>query len=125
MIKKKYDGNKVVVEYENPMLEIGVEYRTTERFNGKAVYAKLVNFGELPNTGTKLVAYCSEGSTGLVSLTAMFSNGGVISAGYGRIGEVSTTHGLFIEGTLYNVRIRTETEFPGITATVLAKYTKE
>lgn len=35
-------------EWENPPMN-GVEYRTVERFNGKAVYAKSVNIGALPN----------------------------------------------------------------------------
>ena len=36
-------------EYENPPMTAGVEYRTTERYNGKVVYTKLVDCGE---TGT-------------------------------------------------------------------------
>lgn len=40
--------NKVwesVYEYANPPMQLGVEYRTTERFFGKPVYVQLVNFG--------------------------------------------------------------------------------
>lgn len=33
------------VEWINPPLALGVEYRTTERFFGKPVYVQLVNFG--------------------------------------------------------------------------------
>lgn len=39
-----------------PMLE-GIEYRTKERYMGKVVYTKLVNFGSLPNTKDKLVPH--------------------------------------------------------------------
>lgn len=39
------NGVWVPWEYLNPLLSPGVEYRTTERFNGKPVYAKLVNLG--------------------------------------------------------------------------------
>lgn len=42
-------------EWVNPPMELGVEYRTTERYKGKPVYVKLVNFGALPNTTTKRV----------------------------------------------------------------------
>lgn len=35
--------------WENPPMIPGVEYRTTERWNGKPVYAQLVNLGTLPN----------------------------------------------------------------------------
>ena len=34
-------------EYINPPMELGVEYRTTERMNGKAVYKKLDSSGKL------------------------------------------------------------------------------
>ena len=36
-------------EWENPPMSIGVEYRTTERWNGKPVYTKCVNCGALAN----------------------------------------------------------------------------
>ena len=37
------------VEWANPPMEIGVEYRTTKRHNGKPVYTKLIDFGALSN----------------------------------------------------------------------------
>ena len=40
------------VEWANPPMIMGVEYRTTERYNGKPVYTKLFNTGELANGGT-------------------------------------------------------------------------
>jgi hypothetical protein len=44
-------------EWVNPPMALGVEYRTTERWNGKVVYAMLVDFGQLPNTTTKVVEF--------------------------------------------------------------------
>ena len=44
-------------EYVNPTMALGVEYRTTERFLGKPVYAKVVNFGALPNSASKTFAH--------------------------------------------------------------------
>jgi hypothetical protein len=38
----------------------GEEYRTTERYLGKVVYTKLINFGALPNTTYKLVEHGAE-----------------------------------------------------------------
>lgn len=35
-------------EVDNPPMASGVEYRTTERWRGKVVYKKLVDFGSLP-----------------------------------------------------------------------------
>ena len=45
------------LEYINPEMDIGVEYRTTERYFGKPVYVKVVNFGALPNAGIKDVEH--------------------------------------------------------------------
>ena len=36
-------------EWVNPPMVLGVEYRTTERWNGKAVYTKLIDCGEAAN----------------------------------------------------------------------------
>lgn len=47
MIKKRYVGDDIIVEHENPPYEIGVEYRTTERIGGKAVYKKRESSGEI------------------------------------------------------------------------------
>ena len=41
----KYDGEWQPWEWVNPPMMAGVEYRTTERWNGKAVYTKLIDFG--------------------------------------------------------------------------------
>lgn len=44
-------------EWENPPMKLGVEYRTTERWNGKPVYTMLYNFGAMPNASTKTVIH--------------------------------------------------------------------
>ncbi len=41
-----------IVEYLNPPMSLGVEYRTTERYLGKPVYVKLIDLGSLPNAGS-------------------------------------------------------------------------
>lgn len=43
-------------EWITPPMIAGVEYRTTERYNGKAVYALLVNCGNMPNATMKSIA---------------------------------------------------------------------
>ena len=57
--ERQYYGGKWVVPWEcvNPPLITGVEYRTKERYNGKAVYTKLIDLGNLPNTSRKLVEH--------------------------------------------------------------------
>lgn len=42
-------------EWDNPPMKVDVEYRTTERWLGKAVYCKVIEFGALPNATYKAV----------------------------------------------------------------------
>lgn len=51
--RKLSDGT---VEWVNPPMAIGVEYRTIERYSGKPVYAKLVDCGAGPNATRKTVS---------------------------------------------------------------------
>ena len=50
-------------EWEHPPMVPGVEYRTTERWNGKPVYAMLVNCGGLPAGGSATVSIPASGTT--------------------------------------------------------------
>ena len=49
-------------EWVNPPMIPGVEYRTTERWNGNVVYTKLVSCGLLPNANNKSVDWGAQGS---------------------------------------------------------------
>lgn len=60
----KYGGAWQPWEWVNPPMQLGVEYRTTERWNGNVVYKKLIHCGKgpaggalnlFPNTGTNSV----------------------------------------------------------------------
>lgn len=42
--------------WSNPPMEEGVEYVTVDRFDGKPVYQKLINFGELPQYTNKSIS---------------------------------------------------------------------
>ena len=54
-----------VVEWVNPPMQINVEYRTTERYQGKPVYAKSFNIGALP---------AGSGASNRVKITSGISN---------------------------------------------------
>ena len=43
-------------EWVNPQMDVGVEYRTTERHNTLPVYTKMVDAGALPNNSVKTVS---------------------------------------------------------------------
>ena len=51
------DKKRVLMEADIPSMEVGVEYRTAERYMGKPVYAQLVSFGALPNSSRKSVEH--------------------------------------------------------------------
>lgn len=54
--KRKFiSGTWYPWEWVNPPMQLGVEYRTTERYNGKPVYKKLVDCGSMPDNSTKTV----------------------------------------------------------------------
>lgn len=67
-------------EYMNPPMEEGVEYRTTERFNGKPVYAQLFNCGTLPDAAYKEYAVIDQSKDNIVDVVRVdgyvsFNNG--------------------------------------------------
>lgn len=64
-----------VQEWENPPLIGGVEYATTERHKGKAVYVKLVDIGTLPSNTSKQVVYSKNPAT-CVKIEVVVSNSG-------------------------------------------------
>ena len=45
VIRKRYGSNWNEWEYLNPACSVGVEYRTTERWNGVPVYTQLLDYG--------------------------------------------------------------------------------
>lgn len=52
VIRNCVDGTWQDWEYENPPLMNNTEYRTTERYAGKPVYIKRINYGALGAAGT-------------------------------------------------------------------------
>lgn len=52
-----------VTEWINPPMLLGVEYRTTERWNGDPVYAKVVTFGYMPNSSAANVEWAPDSGT--------------------------------------------------------------
>lgn len=52
LFRKRFGSTWDAWEWENPPLWPGVEYRTTERYDGKVVYTKLINYGALGAANT-------------------------------------------------------------------------
>lgn len=60
MAVREVSGGEVgPIEWLNPPMELGVEYRTTERYLGKPVYVKTINMGNLPGNAVKQASFQS------------------------------------------------------------------
>ena len=108
-------------ERVNPPLIPGVEYRTTQRYNGKPVYVKLVDFGALPNNSAKLVEYAGGDTT-----TRTIEAHGVMTGGYvipGSTGPDSYPNQVLeICSSDTEVGVITHTDRSSLTAQIVVKY---
>lgn len=73
------DGIK---EWINPPLVIGTEYCTTDRWNGKRVYTKLVDLGTLPGRAGQKIVDHGAGATAVLQVRGIDSNGNVLGYTY-------------------------------------------
>lgn len=108
-------------EWVNPLMVPGVEYRTTERWNGKAVYAQYFDFGALPNASWKSEPLpVSTTVTNLVDYYGHFRYGTETA-------EISMNYAAIKFQLSYNgyVRIDTTENLSTFAATFAVKYTKD
>ena len=104
-------------EWVNPPMQLGVEYRTTERYKGKPVYTKIISFGNLPNNTTKDITWSESGIVSdVIHASVITSNGSLI-------GGVSLS-GAEFTATRTNIYIKTTGDYSSMTALFLLKYTK-
>lgn len=121
-------------EYVNPPMKLGVEYRTTERYLGKPVYAKLINLGKLPNNAETSVQDTTIGKIAhIVDFRGEFtnSNGTPFLLPYGPTFANSNAYTVCITvvsansaGTGLEIRLLSKVDFSAFSATALVKYTK-
>lgn len=115
----RYKINNVWSEWEwdAPPLALGVEYKTTERWQNKPVYACLVNAGTYPESGLRNVS-TEIGATGIVRFNASigyaslpladnmeintFHDGGKISIQLNTKGERIYSNDVYV--TLYYIK---------------------
>lgn len=93
-----FSGTWTPWDCRNPPMVLGVEYRTTERWNGKAVYTKLVNCGALPAAGAAVhygIGY---------DITKILRVNGVPSTQGFTVPYISTDAFITVSGTVYDGR---------------------
>ncbi len=81
LIRSKEAGVWKPWEWINPPMKLGVEYRTTERHNGKPVYTKLIDCGAMPNNTAKTVEYTDDVSARPISVTGIWDGGNATMPG--------------------------------------------
>lgn len=109
-------------EYVNPSMALGIEYRTTERYLGKPVYVKMVDFGSLPNNTLKVVTF-GDNTIRMISAHGIMDGGYVIPGCTGSSDYPGQEMQIFT-GNGGNVGIFTHTDRSNIEAVIVAKYWK-
>lgn len=120
------DGEELLapMEWLNPPMKLGVEYRTTERYMGKPVYVKLVDFGALPNATTKSVKFSIGNNNQLLECKGFISGGSVLP--YSFPGSSVGTANVYTNKSSGNfgVFVSTDKDMSGSIAYFILKYTK-
>ena len=128
MILRKHAGTWSEREWRNPPMVSGVEYRTTERWNGKVVYTKLVDLGTLPTASTQKTVTAGIAATEIADFRIILTqtSSGSVSVfpandfytGAAKLtGYFDTTYGMFYFYTL--------ADMSGYTGKAAIKYTKD
>lgn len=110
-------------EYRNHDMRLGVEYRTTERWQGKPVYVKLCDYGPMPNNTAKTINNLFYGSCETVLEVQGYQ---VASSGKAVPFERGSNRASIDLGvnTYGHTTITTKVDMSSYTAHILAKYTK-
>ena len=95
-------------------MQLGVEYRSTERYNGKPVYAKAINFGQAPNATYKDVSHGIENFGQLVSYTGMMGGANLIATPALESIQINAS----------NIRITTNSDVSASYVYLVLRYTK-
>jgi hypothetical protein len=110
-------------EWVNPPMDVGVEYRTIERYNGKPVYVQCVNFGAMPNASSKQVLFTSSGDIDrALSVTGSSSIGDTIPY-RSDASDISICVAKGVNRTQNYVNIKTTNDQSSRTAEAVVKYT--
>ena len=122
-ICNKYDPKtgKLLGGWDHPPMELGVEYRTTERYLGKPMYTMAFSFGALPNASDKVVAMPGTDSTcKIIEIHGYASNEMTLPG----VSGTSTGSQVTLTGVGNRAYVITGSDRSSATATIVAKYIK-
>lgn len=116
-------------EWINPPMELGTEYRTTERYLGKPVYCKLIDCGAVPDVNTnKTIGFSCPGISRIISWTGNVDIGGnTFALPYHEIGRKVNNASIYVFVNYTGITLRTDDQWfaeNGGTAQCTIWYTK-
>ena len=109
-------------EWVNPPMQLGVEYRTTERYLGKPVYVRTIDFGTLPNNTMKIVTF-GDDTIRMISAHGIMTGGYVIPGCTGS-DDYQSQEMQILTSDGGNVGIMTHVDRSDHNAIIVAKYWK-
>ena len=117
-------------EWEHPPMKIGVEYRTTERYDGKPVFVMAVNGGAFPDNSSKIIEVQIPDTSGQVKMLdcyGVLDNGTQIPGLFGEsVFDASNYLGLFTQNGNGKFTISVGSgRTVGLNFTLFLKYWKE
>ena len=120
--KARFNGVWLPLEWGNPPMLLGVEYRTTERYLGKPVYVKLVDCGAMPNATIKTIAHGAQVLNAISCTLELTSTSG----NHSTAPEINSDNTVSLFSQLYpmNIIIMANRDFSTYTAVAKIKYTK-
>ncbi len=121
-VRIKKEGIWEPWEWINPPMQIGVEYRTTERYNGKPVYLKLVDCGAGPNNTRKTVSANTQNVETPISCTGTFGNGTIPYEWFA--GDSSGAQAITCTFSGQEINIAATADYSKRTVFVILKYSK-
>lgn len=126
-VKRTFRDNWGEWEWVNPPMIPGVEYRTTERWNGKAVYVQMLNFGALPNSTAKVMDVSVSGATMVqcIDLGGIFGNASGTTTGALLGLKELTGHSFENSAYGFTLGLITNGDVSAVNAYPVVKYTKD
>ena len=127
MFKQRYPSSSspavwMPFEWEHPPMQLGVEYRTSERYNGKPVYTKLVDCGAGPSNTRKTVSANTQNVETPISCTGNFGSGTIPYEWFA--GDVSGAQAITCTFNGQAIEIAATADYSGWTVFVIVEYTK-
>lgn len=117
------DSGQQSEDFTPPMI-VGVEYKTADQYNGKPLYAKLINYGSLPGNSSSYVKIGDDVERVFIDLgkSICFQTAGGDTGEYNFFPSYA---GIFVSGSYRRINIVTNSSsFSSYSAYIYCRYTK-